>query len=213
MPAMRMSLVIAAAFLPGSGVLAASFDCQRAGTRVEKLICADPLLGRLDSQLDTAYRIALRAGIAAEKQAVAAAQKEWLQSVRDRCDSVDCLVAAYSDRIRVLAVVKTDRAAAKYVVDRHELQAEVSSLENALHRSGVAGKLSRCDIAIRLIDPNPLGSGRDVGYGAICSLNEREVMLCDDTMAGKLTLKLEGFTGSSGRDLADFTQANCPPGG
>jgi uncharacterized protein len=38
---------------------AASFDCSRARTQVEKLICADALLGRLDDTLALNYRAML----------------------------------------------------------------------------------------------------------------------------------------------------------
>lgn len=36
--------------------LAASFDCARARTPVERMICADPALGGLDEQIDARYR-------------------------------------------------------------------------------------------------------------------------------------------------------------
>lgn len=35
--------------------MAASFDCAKARTLTEKLVCADPTLSRLDEQLDDAY--------------------------------------------------------------------------------------------------------------------------------------------------------------
>ncbi len=65
---MRIGLLFAVALLPGSVTLAASFDCQNARTNVEKLICADPSLEHLDSNLDAAYKTALRVGGPADKQ-------------------------------------------------------------------------------------------------------------------------------------------------
>lgn len=207
---MRIKLLLAVMLLPVSTALSASFDCQKASTRVERLICDDGVVGRLDSQLDAAYRIALAVAYPTEKPDLVAAQKTWLKSVRDPCDSVECLVAAYSDRIRVLTLVRTDTASAEYVVDQQELARQEAAFASTLRRIGLPGKLGECKFVVRLLDRGD--NGRDASYGAICTWNEREIMVCDDTMVGKLTLKMYGY-GVSGRTLADFTQANCPPGG
>jgi hypothetical protein len=67
-------------------------------------------------------------------------------------------------------------------------------------------------VVVHLLDPNIGGSGREASYGAICTLNNLGIMVCNDTMVGKLTVKWLGFT-YTGTSLADFTQNNCPPGG
>lgn len=207
---MKSTALFAAATLASSIALGAGFDCQKAATRVEKLICENGQLGRLDSRLDSAYRLALNEAYPAEKPQLVSAQKQWLRSVRDRCDTTDCLLRAYSERLAVLSLVKTEKSAAEYVLDEKELADQVSSFEEALRQSGIGGKLSHCNIVIRLLEPGI--AGHDAGYGAICDWNAHPMMLCDDTMIGKLTLKLGSFAISS-RTLADYTQANCPPGG
>ena len=52
--------------------------------------------------------------------------------------------------------------------------------------------------------------------GAFCSFStddgNRTIMLCDDMMVGKLTIKVYGF-GISDDALVEFTKNNCPLGG
>jgi uncharacterized protein len=77
---------------------AASFDCSRARTQVEKLICADPLLGRLDDTLALNYRAMLTVDVGQSKQSLRAEQLGWL-SRRNQCKDSHCLVEAYRVRI------------------------------------------------------------------------------------------------------------------
>ena len=88
---------------------AASFDCAKAATKVEKLICADAALSKLDEELNAAYKTALQDG----KQAVTVkqAQKKWMKE-RNACSSSDCLVRAYQNHIGELAAMSTQTKAA-----------------------------------------------------------------------------------------------------
>src|SRR6476469_1792844 len=79
---------------------AASFDCSKAATRTEKQICADPVLSRLDEQLDDAYRTAQHR--AESRPALRDAQRKWLSTRRDTCEDSACLRKAYLDRIGAL---------------------------------------------------------------------------------------------------------------
>jgi uncharacterized protein len=85
---------------------AASFDCAKAGTKVEKLICATPELGELDERMAAAF-----AEIGPEPQPEKSwghwgprldDQRRWLHDVRDRCRDAACLRKAYLARIEVL---------------------------------------------------------------------------------------------------------------
>ncbi len=76
---------------------AASFPCAKAKSKVEKLICADPVLSKLDDELAAAFKQANT-----DWDATAASQKEWLREVRDRCTASDCLAKAYRERIETL---------------------------------------------------------------------------------------------------------------
>jgi uncharacterized protein len=84
----------------GAPVHAASFDCASVTTQVEKMICADPTLSRLDEQLSGEYRLALsRETSPVELRQM---QSEWLRS-RDACGEVECLTTLYRRRLGVIA--------------------------------------------------------------------------------------------------------------
>jgi uncharacterized protein len=88
-------------FLAWSAVHAASFDCAKASTSIEKSICADSQLSDLDGQLMQAYRQTL--GASGNGDAVKAEQRAWLVQVRNKCHDGACLKQAYSERIAALA--------------------------------------------------------------------------------------------------------------
>lgn len=76
-----------------------SFDCSKACTPVEKMICSNSLLGRLDVALTNNYKLMISANIGdGAKQHLKATQKEWL-AFRNGCADTDCLEAAYRSRI------------------------------------------------------------------------------------------------------------------
>lgn len=83
-----------------SSVHAASFDCAKAQTKVEKLICADAELSKLDESLSASYSAALQD----QSQAKTARreQKLWLKE-RNACEDKDCLMEFYWVRIHDLS--------------------------------------------------------------------------------------------------------------
>ncbi|MGA0605461.1 lysozyme inhibitor LprI family protein [Phenylobacterium sp. VNQ135] len=78
---------------------AASFDCKKAATPVEKLICGSITLEMLDLQLKGAFDGALDRSN--KPDAVRAEQARWLRG-RDICRDEACLEAAYRERIEAL---------------------------------------------------------------------------------------------------------------
>jgi uncharacterized protein YfaP (DUF2135 family)/uncharacterized protein YecT (DUF1311 family) len=76
---------------------AAGFDCSKADTAVEKLICSDEELSLADSRLTENYHKLLSAFENDDKELTQQqqAQKTWLQESRDRCPDRDCLLSAY----------------------------------------------------------------------------------------------------------------------
>jgi uncharacterized protein len=76
---------------------AASFDCGKATSEVEKLICGDDELSILDESLNKAYLKALeRPDI--RKQMIES-QRQWLKNERNACKNAECLKKAYETRI------------------------------------------------------------------------------------------------------------------
>lgn len=74
-----------------------SFDCRKAATIQEKLICSDNALSRLDSELGVLYQEAKY--VADDKNAIQREQMEWLKNKRNACSDVACLLDAYNNRI------------------------------------------------------------------------------------------------------------------
>ena len=64
-------------------IFAASFDCNKAQTNNEKLICIDSELSTLDVQLSERYQDKLQTDNLEERTTLQKAQLEWLQ-IRDQ---------------------------------------------------------------------------------------------------------------------------------
>jgi uncharacterized protein len=94
--------VIAGAFLflyfTAASAPAASFDCAKAQSKVEQLVCDNPKLSELDGKLGQDYQAVLSKANAEQKQRVVAEQKHWLQHTRDVCETETCLKHAYWSR-------------------------------------------------------------------------------------------------------------------
>lgn len=94
-------------------VQGASFDCRKASTAVEKVICADEEISKLDDELGRAYRTAVNIGEHAELRRT---QTEWLKNRDDVCGDSGpgaqpdrrCLKTAYEFRIWKLAPERDD---------------------------------------------------------------------------------------------------------
>lgn len=84
---------------------AASFDCKKARTKVEKSICNDPELSQLDEQLATAYKKTIATHPVPSY--VKARQRDWLK-LNPFCDPQNfqaCLKKNYKERLSNLQVV------------------------------------------------------------------------------------------------------------
>ncbi len=85
-------------------VQAASFDCAKAQSKVEKMICADAELSKLDEEMATVYQLVIpNVKDLEERKLLLVNQKKWLTS-REWCDENayeggTCLGDIYSARI------------------------------------------------------------------------------------------------------------------
>lgn len=80
---------------------AASFDCAKAASKIEKLICSDDELSKLDETLSKTYQQALaRSGD--DKPQEIAEQRSWLKITHMSCKDAACLKDHYSERIHYL---------------------------------------------------------------------------------------------------------------
>lgn len=86
--------------LLGSVVQAASFDCGKASTKVECLICDNPELSKLDEVLAQAFKSVTQDE--AHTKTIRNEQVRWIKH-RNYCESSICLKALYKARIQELA--------------------------------------------------------------------------------------------------------------
>jgi uncharacterized protein len=85
-----------------TSIHAASFDCEKATSEVEKLICGNEELSRLDESLNKAYLRALER-TRNIRQAIND-QRQWLKNERNACRNSECLKRAYETRIKELGL-------------------------------------------------------------------------------------------------------------
>ena len=97
---------------------AASFNCAKAETWVEKNVCADPQLSNLDESLASSYKNAL--ANSSDKATLKKMQKEWLHSVRNACEDLACLTDTYTSRIAELNEMVTDESASVEISGEYE---------------------------------------------------------------------------------------------
>lgn len=84
-------------FASASAVNAASFDCKKAQSKTEQMICSDPKLSALDEELSAVYKEA--SGLVSDPSAMKKAQLEWINQKRSASDNPGDLEAAYLARI------------------------------------------------------------------------------------------------------------------
>jgi uncharacterized protein YecT (DUF1311 family) len=84
----------------------ASFDCDKARTKLEQLICSSDVIGGEDIDLSETYRKAFNSAAPAARKALVASENGWLSYVAKSCiggaigdtDSKSCAEQAFSDR-------------------------------------------------------------------------------------------------------------------
>lgn len=81
--------------LPLASADAASFDCKKASTRIERIICADPELSRADERVATAFADATTVSLS--PLTLRTEQAEWLRD-RDKETDVKKLKGLYQSR-------------------------------------------------------------------------------------------------------------------
>ncbi|HEX6164144.1 MAG TPA: hypothetical protein VFZ31_12310, partial [Vicinamibacterales bacterium] len=112
---MWMRWIVAGAICASADAAAAqSFDCAKAQTRVEKLICADRSIAELDEYLGR-YYAAARTEIARASSCLQADQAQWLKTTRDACADGACLKSAYLNRLAELDPLQPGATALKNI--------------------------------------------------------------------------------------------------
>lgn len=95
-------LLAVSVLLESTTPFAASFDCNKAASFIEKAICSNEEISRLDDELAVNFKNAKNSISGEAVQELIATQKQWL-SVRNKCTNDKCLIDSYSKRIDAIA--------------------------------------------------------------------------------------------------------------
>lgn len=91
---LHAAVLLSVIFSPG---YASDFDCAKAFTQVESLICSDKELLNLDGALADAFH-----SLKQRNPGLVVEQKRWLREKRNICQTNSCLKAVYGERINSL---------------------------------------------------------------------------------------------------------------
>jgi uncharacterized protein YecT (DUF1311 family) len=78
-----------------------SFNCAKATTNSEKMICSNNELAAADVKMVEAYKAVLHNS--PNKNTLKKEQNHWRKNIRDVCVDADCMLKAYQDRISQLS--------------------------------------------------------------------------------------------------------------
>lgn len=117
-------------------VQAASFDCARARSAVERAICEDAEISQLDSHLGSAYQTTLAKLANHDRREFVEQQREWLHRSRNACTTDVCLKQAYWSRIAAVETYVERRA------QRHSLKPDQSAIQSILSAEPLFGSRS-----------------------------------------------------------------------
>lgn len=96
----KTTLSLALLLLTTNLAWSASFDCTKAVTISEKMICANKELSISDEKMAQIYNKAL--GVSPDPQNLKKQQKSWIKLIRDVCLDISCMLKAYEKRMSEL---------------------------------------------------------------------------------------------------------------
>ena len=91
-----MKKYLALILLTSFSLFAASFDCTKAATKVEKMICQDTELSQLDEKLSEVY-----GSFYLITKEIKTDQRTWMKK-RNTCQDTNCIKEAYTKRVEAL---------------------------------------------------------------------------------------------------------------
>jgi len=223
-----------------TSAISASFDCNFAQTDVEKILCNNPLISRLDHELSIEYRQILKKTDDEGRDKIKSEQRYWLKSIRNSCKTEKCVLRAYSRRLSDFMstacqsndkkmgaireevsklddtlsqeVIKRACTYLNYVTDDRAIDELITTFNEQLTRSGWNVRVTSCERVLEVNQVNLSGPGRTYSsYSAICNLGNGSPLVCDFPIVGKFSLTTS-YT-SSTIEMAKFALNNCPLGG
>ena len=136
-------LIFLLPLLPAMNAGAASFDCAKASTKVEKLICADAELSRLDKEIAAAYAQLLSLldslGAKLERKKFQELRQRWAREDIVNCKDVNCLKNSYKSQILFLHRSIDNRENLKKALEKGLLYGYCGNLTLASHCGDQSG--------------------------------------------------------------------------
>jgi uncharacterized protein len=114
---------------------AASFDCGEATSEVEKLICGDDELSKMDESLNKAYKNALDIPFAPDE--LKEEQRNWLTAVRNVCQDSACLKRVYEQRVKSMNLYAQDKMHTLCNEFQHHLNQPAGLIEYAVEEKEI----------------------------------------------------------------------------
>jgi uncharacterized protein len=121
---------------------AASFDCAKASTNIEKSICSNPELSKLDNELSAAYKQEIQKSNL--KYDLKTQQREWLKNKINKCTNESCIADAYTSRTAELSKQTSStikNSDSTIVNSKNNFQSNRSSTNNNMSSTSVSSNI------------------------------------------------------------------------
>ncbi|MDH5216150.1 MAG: lysozyme inhibitor LprI family protein [Gammaproteobacteria bacterium] len=101
--------------------MAASFDCTKASSEVEVIVCEDKEVSNLDERMAALYKLVIENSD--DPKQVRQSQRDWLKTIRNNCGNRRCLSSVYNQRINELSGTPASKTSALYLapINVHDL--------------------------------------------------------------------------------------------
>lgn len=96
--------MIVVVFYSISPVYSAGFDCTKAASKIEKMICSDPQLDKLDSDLLSSYKLAKDNLSKQQFEEIKNEQRKWIKFRNQECTTIELCINAYQHRVDILGI-------------------------------------------------------------------------------------------------------------
>jgi uncharacterized protein len=197
--------------------LSAGFDCQKATSTVERVICNNESLSGLDSEMSRVFKGIHENLDEAGRKSLKAEQLAWLRNTRNKCANENCVLNAYFSRLEALRTrpdlpeltTITSRGEELDVRLEYDSSHRIESFNESLSHTS-RGKITACKMLVDIA----VGTARgNHSYGGLCTLtteNKTEpVKICNDDMAGHFSLVKLGSNTTTIEELGTFVADNC----
>jgi uncharacterized protein len=197
----------------------ASFDCTKASSQVEKIICSNAELSKLDEQLSVAYVQGNAASIS--KAELKSSQRRWLIEKRNICTDASCVKKAYEERLNEIELSNdasdigdSSRAASPQSAAMELCTIEqIATLESVLNKPAFAPK--SVEMTLRLGECRQLKKSKLLAFAVffpLKPLSEDENVSIDDQLEQDFKLLAGLFDLNSRRIVSSYSQS-FPYGG